>query len=139
MMNVIGRTVAAIALADVVWSAPEHADKDPEYFRSTILTLDGGERVLLTTNDVRPFDATSAGVSPGGVEDDGEYDVTGHRFTAMYRTADGQLVLQLDSGTYVTVTDKDGYCLDVYSQEDMTEMIGDDPAWTLHPVPQDAV
>ncbi|MGH9370576.1 MAG: hypothetical protein ACRD15_03485 [Vicinamibacterales bacterium] len=134
MVNVIGRAFVGIEMADVALSAPEHAGKDPEFFRSTILILDGGERVLLTTSDVLPFAAGSSQTRGDSLEGEGEYDVLGHRFTATYRSADGQLVLQLDSGAYITVNDNDGYYLDVYSQGDMTEMIGDDPAWTLHKV-----
>jgi hypothetical protein len=131
MVNVVGRVFVGTEVSDAALPDPDGVGRAAGHSQSTVLVLDGGERVLLTPDDVVPFVEGTASVRAHPVTGEGEYDVIGHRFTSVYRTADGQLVLQLDSGTYVTVN-SDGQYLDVYSQEDMTEMIGDDPTWMLH-------
>jgi hypothetical protein len=134
MINIIGRTLRRVFSTDVAISAPPHAGKDPEYFMSNVLLLDGDEHVLLKTDDIVPFRLGISQLVPADVDGEDEYRVTGRIFTGIYTTESGQLFLQLDSGTFVTVNDNDGYYLDLYSAEDISLTQADDPSWALRRV-----
>jgi len=130
LRKVLGKKIISAHKADVALSAPEHAGRDPEQFRSTVLLLEGGSRVLLKHDRLESFEC-SDDLESIPIDGAGEYKATGQTICGVWTNQMGNVYLELANGNYLTVNPNQGYYLEFYTTEDMEDLVSGDPVWQL--------